>query len=127
LNIQRPFVLISRACAAVTRELREALYRAHISRASSGETDNTPLIERTLALRREQAQLLGYANYAEVSMASKARPAPCRAPARRRARVRNLPERFCNIRHLLLLPKSPLLSLLMWRLVYGCMHACFTS
>ncbi|CAK0786373.1 hypothetical protein CVIRNUC_009586 [Coccomyxa viridis] len=53
------------------RPLREELYRAYLTRASSGETDNTPLIERTLALRQEQAQLLGYPNYAEVSLASK--------------------------------------------------------
>lgn len=55
----------------VCRPLREELYRAYLTRASSGETDNTPLIERTLALRQEQAQLLGYPNYAEVSLASK--------------------------------------------------------
>ena len=49
------------------------MYRAYITRASSGEGDNTPIIERTLALRREQAVLLGFANYAELSMASKVR------------------------------------------------------
>lgn len=53
------------------RALREEFYRAYITRASSGASDNTPLIERTLALKREQAQLLGYPNYAEVSLASK--------------------------------------------------------
>jgi Zn-dependent oligopeptidase len=53
------------------RPLREKLYRAFITRASSGETDNTPLIEKTLQLRLEQAQLLGFPNYAEVSLASK--------------------------------------------------------
>ena len=53
------------------RPLREELYRAYVTRASSGDTDNTPLIERTLALRQEQAELLGYPNYAEVSLASK--------------------------------------------------------
>ena len=58
---------------SLPRELREEMYRAYITRASCGEGDNTPLIERTLALRREQAALLGYANYAELSMASKAR------------------------------------------------------
>ena len=47
------------------------MYRAYITRASSGEGDNTPIIERTLALRREQAALLGFANFAELSMASK--------------------------------------------------------
>ena len=57
------------------RALREEFYRAYITRASSGESDNTPLIERTLALKQEQAQLLGYPNYAEVSLASKVLPA----------------------------------------------------
>ncbi|CAL5226728.1 g9581 [Coccomyxa viridis] len=56
---------------AKNRPLREELYRAFITRASSGETDNTPLIEKTLVLRQEQAELLGYPNYAEVSLASK--------------------------------------------------------
>ena len=42
------------------------MYRAYITRASSGEGDNTPIIERTLALKREQAALLGFASYAEA-------------------------------------------------------------
>jgi oligopeptidase A len=57
--------------SACNRALREEMYRAYITRASSGDSDNTPLIEKTLALRHEQAQLLGYPNYAEVSLASK--------------------------------------------------------
>lgn len=56
---------------AKNRALREDVYRANITRASSGDIDNTPLIDRILALRLEQAKLLGFANYAEVSMASK--------------------------------------------------------
>lgn len=56
---------------AKNRDLREALYRAYITRASSGDVDNGPLIERTLALKRERAELLGYPNHAEVSLASK--------------------------------------------------------
>ena len=51
--------------------LREKLYRAFVTRASSGEKDNTPLMARILKLRQEEAGLLGYANYAEVSLASK--------------------------------------------------------
>ncbi|MEE2665774.1 MAG: M3 family metallopeptidase [Myxococcota bacterium] len=50
------------------RELRERLYRAYQTRASSGEHDNGPLIERILALRAEQAQLLGFEHYAELSL-----------------------------------------------------------
>jgi oligopeptidase A len=56
------------------RDLRETLYRAFISRAAAGEFDNTPLIERILELRQEQAQLLGYNSYAEVSLAAKMAP-----------------------------------------------------
>ena len=56
---------------AKSRPLREKLYRAFVSRASSGEKDNTPLMERILRLRQEKAGLLGYANYAEVSLATK--------------------------------------------------------
>ncbi len=53
------------------RDLRETVYRAQVARASSGELDNSPLIERILSLREEQARRLGYANWAEVSLASK--------------------------------------------------------
>jgi oligopeptidase A len=53
------------------RDLRERLYRAFISRASGGSGDNGPLIARILTLRQEQARRLGYANWAEVSLASK--------------------------------------------------------
>lgn len=56
------------------RDLREKLYRAFISRAASGELDNQPLIERILELRQEQAKLLGYGSYAEVSLAMKMAP-----------------------------------------------------
>jgi oligopeptidase A len=53
------------------RDLRESVYKAQVARASSGELDNGPLIERILSLRGEQARRLGYANWAEVSLASK--------------------------------------------------------
>lgn len=53
------------------RDLREEVYRAFITRASTGETDNTPVIDQILTLRRAKAQLLGFDNFAEVSMASK--------------------------------------------------------
>jgi oligopeptidase A len=56
------------------RGLREQLYRAYVTRASSGELDNAPLIERILALRREAAALLGYPSYAALSLASKMAP-----------------------------------------------------
>jgi oligopeptidase A len=56
------------------RDLREKLYRAFISRAASGEYDNAQIIERILTLRQEEAQLLGYKTFAEVSLASKMAP-----------------------------------------------------
>ncbi len=64
-----PFIEHSRR-----RDLREKLYRAFITRASSGDKDNTPLIARILRLRQEKAQLLEYNTYAELSLASKMAP-----------------------------------------------------
>ncbi|CAD6248862.1 unnamed protein product [Miscanthus lutarioriparius] len=56
---------------AQNRALREEVYRAYLTRASSGELDNTNIISQILKLRLEKAKLLGYKNYAEVSMAQK--------------------------------------------------------
>jgi oligopeptidase A len=56
--------------------LREKLYRAYVTRASDKTQDNTTSIQEILALRHEEAQLLGYANYAEVSLASKMAQSP---------------------------------------------------
>ena len=56
------------------RDLREAVYRAHITRASLGATDNTELIARLLRLRREQANLLGFSDFAELSLSTKMAP-----------------------------------------------------
>lgn len=56
------------------RDLREQLYRAFISRASSGELNNYPLIERILELRKEQSGILGFNSYAELSLARKMAP-----------------------------------------------------
>ncbi|KAJ3691415.1 hypothetical protein LUZ61_020579 [Rhynchospora tenuis] len=56
---------------ARNRSLREEVFRAYISRASSGDLDNTDIITQILKLRLQKAKLLGYNNYAEVSMATK--------------------------------------------------------
>lgn len=56
---------------ARNRSLREEVYRAYVSRASSGDLDNSEIINQTLKLRLEKAKLLGYSNFAEVSMAMK--------------------------------------------------------
>ena len=42
-----------------------------MARASSGEHDNTPLIDRILKLRAEKARILGFADYAELSLRRK--------------------------------------------------------
>ncbi|MDJ0582063.1 M3 family metallopeptidase [Crocosphaera sp.] len=55
-------------------DLREKVYKAFISRASNGELDNNPLIKRILELRKQQAEILGYNTYAEVSLARKMAP-----------------------------------------------------
>jgi len=59
---------------ADSRRLRAAMYRAYATRAAEfgpAELDNTPLIRRLLELRREEAQLLGYGSFAEVSLVPK--------------------------------------------------------
>ncbi len=61
---------------ADNRELRREHYEAFVTRASdqgphAGRWDNTEIMEKTLALRHEKARLLGFANYAELSLAAK--------------------------------------------------------
>ena len=64
---------------AENRALREILYRGSVTRASEfgkPEWDNTALIASILRLRKEEAQLLGYANYAELSLVPKMAQSP---------------------------------------------------
>ncbi|MET0106848.1 MAG: oligopeptidase A [Sedimenticola sp.] len=61
---------------ADNRELRREMYEAYATRASdqgphAGKWDNSETMERILELRHEQAQLLGFDNYAERSLAKK--------------------------------------------------------
>ncbi|KAK7309602.1 hypothetical protein RJT34_06464 [Clitoria ternatea] len=56
---------------ARNRSLREEVYRAFVTRASSGDLDNTEIIGQILKLRLEKAKILGYNSYAEISMATK--------------------------------------------------------
>jgi oligopeptidase A len=61
---------------ADSRALREELYAAYCTRASdqgpnAGKWDNSTIMTELLTLRRELAQLLGFANYAELSLATK--------------------------------------------------------
>jgi oligopeptidase A len=64
---------------AEKRDLREALYRGHVTRASEfgkPDLDNTPIIARELLLRRDKAQLLGYRSFAEYSLVPKMAGSP---------------------------------------------------
>ncbi len=59
------------------RAVREAVYRAYVTRASElgdAKFDNSPLMQEILQLRHEMANLLGFKNYAEYSLASKMAP-----------------------------------------------------
>ena len=57
--------------------LRERLYRAYVTRASdqaegdAAKYNNTAVMQEILALRQEEAKLLGYANFGEVSVVPK--------------------------------------------------------
>jgi oligopeptidase A len=61
------------------RELREKLYTAYVTRASEfgpPERDNSPVMRELLQLRQEEAKLLGYRNYAELSLVPKMAGSP---------------------------------------------------
>jgi oligopeptidase A len=64
---------------AENRALRELMYRAYVTRASEfgkPEWDNTAFIAEIVKLRREQAQLLDFANFAEYSLEPKMAESP---------------------------------------------------
>lgn len=56
---------------AKDRELRKEVYKAYTTRASSGDKDNTDLIAQILRLRKEEADILGYDNFASLSLSTK--------------------------------------------------------
>ena len=61
---------------ADNRELRKAVYEAYVTRASDAgitdkKWDNAAIMEAIVTKRQEKAQLLGFANYAEYSLATK--------------------------------------------------------
>lgn len=65
------------------RELRREVYTANCTRASdqgphAGQWDNATIIQETLELRQLLAQLLGFDNYAEFSLATKMADSPDR-------------------------------------------------
>jgi len=66
---------------ADNRALREEIYTAYSTRASergphAGRFDNSELMQEILALRHEAALLLGFKNFAELSLATKMAPDP---------------------------------------------------
>jgi len=64
---------------ADNRSLRETLYRAYATRASEFgniKFDNTPIITQLLKLRLESAQMLGFNNFSELSLATKMADTP---------------------------------------------------
>ncbi|HEX4510023.1 MAG TPA: M3 family metallopeptidase, partial [Burkholderiaceae bacterium] len=61
------------------RALRETLYTAYVTRASEiglPERDNSPVMRELLQLRQEEAVLIGYRNYAELSLVPKMAGSP---------------------------------------------------
>ncbi|HET9977054.1 MAG TPA: M3 family metallopeptidase [Burkholderiaceae bacterium] len=74
---------------ATDRALRERLYTAYVTRASDtgpAERDNTPLMREILALKQEEAALLGHPSYAELSLV----PKMARTPTEVQAFLRDL-------------------------------------
>ncbi len=64
---------------AEDQSLREEMYQAYVTRASelgpnANEFDNSTLIKEILSLKHEKALLLGFNNYAELSLATKMAP-----------------------------------------------------
>ncbi len=65
-SLIEPFLMFSER-----RDLREKAYAAWISRGDNGNgTDNNAIIAETLALRKEFADLLGFATYADYRLAN---------------------------------------------------------
>ena len=78
LNFPSYYAVVS---YADDRALREEMYQAYSTRASdqgpnAGEYDNSEIMQDILALRHEVAQLLGFNNYAERSLATKMAETP---------------------------------------------------
>ncbi|WP_434779225.1 M3 family metallopeptidase [Neisseria sp. Ec49-e6-T10] len=64
---------------AEDRDLRKQIYHAYVTRASDlGDVnlDNTPIIEARLKLTEEEAHLLGFENYAQLSLETKMAESP---------------------------------------------------
>lgn len=68
------FVSVMKYCS--DRSIREHFYTSAVSRATSGEFDNRPIVLELLRLRKEFSELLGYRNYAEYSLSNKMADTP---------------------------------------------------
>lgn len=80
LNLEIPCYLAV-ITYADNRDLRREMYEAYSTRASdqgphAGQWDNSKIMEEILCLRHEKAQLLGYRNYAVLSLATKMAKTP---------------------------------------------------
>jgi peptidyl-dipeptidase Dcp len=63
-SIYEPFTTFSER-----RDLREKAFKAFIGRGeTAGDTDNVPVVKKTLALRAEKARLLGYESFAALKL-----------------------------------------------------------
>ena len=101
------------------RELRREHYEAYATRASdrgpqAGQWDNSLIMEQILALRHEKARLLGFNNYAELSLATKMASKPdevmdfledladrsWRHARKDLAELREFAEQYCGIKDL---------------------------
>ena len=59
------------------RDLRERAFKAWTTRGEhDGEHDNRPIVRELLALRTEQAKLMGYSNYAEYALVDRMAETP---------------------------------------------------
>jgi peptidyl-dipeptidase Dcp len=63
------------------RALRERIYRASVTRASSGATDNLPLIARIVRRRAERAALLGFPSHSAYVLADETAATPAAVDA----------------------------------------------
>ncbi|HPF25428.1 MAG TPA: M3 family metallopeptidase [Steroidobacteraceae bacterium] len=80
LSLQQP-TYVAVMSDAKSRELRRDFYAAWSTRASdrgptAGRFDNTPVMQQIMALRHEQAKLVGYRNYAEYALATRMAKSP---------------------------------------------------
>lgn len=89
---------------ADNRELRHEHYQAFATRASelgNPDWDNSDIMEQILTLRHEKAQLLGFANYAELSLATKMADKPADVTLfLEDLAEKSLPQARCDLREL---------------------------